>query len=100
MFETFAGDFNPLPEEGVSASDAAELVPKAVAQAGRTAASTYSIYRGLSVPLRSSVYRGLQSSTYGLAATIEEAVPYLQLGGATIHAVGKAGTAAYNGECH
>jgi hypothetical protein len=100
MFTTFAGDFNPLPDEGPSASDAAELGPKAIAQAGRTAASAYSLYQGLSVPLRSSIYRGLQSSTYGLAASAEEAVPYLQLGGATVHAVGAAGVAAYNGECH
>jgi hypothetical protein len=48
------------------------LGPKALAQAGRTAATAYSVYRGLSVPLRSSIYRGLQSSTYGYAAALEE----------------------------
>ncbi len=100
MFETFAGDFNPLPDESASSSDVAEVGPKAVAQAGRTAATTYSIYQGLSVPLRSSVYRGLQSSTLSYASAAEEAAPYLLVGYATGHSVLTAGSAAYNGECH
>jgi hypothetical protein len=100
MFTTFAGDFNPLPDQGLSANDTAELGPKAVAQAGRTAASAYSLYQGLSVPLRSSIYRGLQSSAYGISATLEEAVPYAQVGYAGGHALYTAGSAAYNGECH
>ena len=100
MAETFAGAFNPLPDEGPGASDAAELGPKAIAQAGRTAASAYSVYQGLSVPLRSSIYRGLQSSTYGYAAALEEAAPYLQVGYAGANALATAGSAAYNGECH
>ena len=100
MMATFAGSFNPLPDEGPNASDAAELGPKVVAQAGKTAASAYSVYRGLSVPLRSSIYRGLQSSTYGYAAALEEAAPYLQVGYATGNALATAGSAAYDGECH
>jgi hypothetical protein len=56
MAETFAGAFNPLPDEGPGASDAAELGPKALAQAGRTVASAYSVSQELSVPLRSSIY--------------------------------------------
>jgi hypothetical protein len=80
MAETFGDVFNPLPGDGVGASDAAELGPKAVAGAGQAAASAYSLYQDLSVPLRSSIYRGLQSSTYGLAATAEEVAPYLQVG--------------------
>jgi hypothetical protein len=100
MFTTFAKDFNPLPDDGISASDVTELAPKAVAQAGRTAASAYSVYQGLRVPLRSSIYRGLQRSTYGLAATAEEVAPYAQVGYAGLDALGTASMAAYNGECH
>jgi len=97
---TFAEDFNPLPGDGPDVSDAVELGPKAVAQAGQTAASAYSIYQGLSVPLRSSIYRSLQSSTLGYAAALEEAAPYLQVGAAGADALFTAGSAAYNGECH
>ena len=100
MFSTFAGEFNPLPDDEISASDVADLGPKAVAQTGRTAASAYSLYKGLSVPLRSSIYRGLQSSTYGISATLERAAPYAQVGYAGAKALYKAGSAAYNGECH
>jgi hypothetical protein len=100
MATTFAEDFNPLPGDGLGPSDAAELGPQAAAQAGRTAASAYSLYQGLSVPLRSSIYRGLQSSTYGLAATAEEAAPYLQVGYAGADALVTASLKAYNGECH
>jgi hypothetical protein len=100
MAETFGDVFNPLPGDGVGASDAAELGPKAVAGAGQAAASAYSLYQDLSVPLRSSIYRGLQSSTYGLAATAEEVAPYLQVGYAGGKALATASMAAYNGECH
>ncbi len=100
MATTFADVFNPLPGDGLGPSDAAELGPQALAQAGRTAASAYSLYQGLSVPLRSSIYRGLQSSTYGLAATAEEAAPYLQVGYAGGKALTITSMAAYNGECH
>jgi len=100
MFETFAEGFNPLPTDGPDANTALELGPKAVAQVGRTAATVYSVSKGLSVPLRSSIYRGLQSSTYGISATLEEAVPYAQVGIAGGQALYTAGSAAYNGECH
>ena len=100
MFSTFAESFNPFPDDGPGASDAAELGPKGVAQAGRAAASAYSVYEGLSVPLRSSIYRGLQSSTYGYAAALEEVAPYLQVGYGTGDALVTPGSAAYNGECH
>jgi hypothetical protein len=100
MAETFADVFNPLPGDGVGASDAAEIGPKAVAGAGQAAASAYSLYQGLSVPLRSSIYRGLQSSTYGYAGALEEAAPYALVGYAGGKALYTAGSAAYNGECH
>lgn len=100
MAETFAGAFNPLPDDGPGAGDAAELGPKAVAEAGRAAASVYSVYQGLSVPLRSSIYRGLQSSTYGYAGALEEAAPYALVGYAGGNALVTASMAAYNGECH
>jgi hypothetical protein len=77
-----------------------EVGPKAVATVGRSAATAYSIARGLSVPLRSSIYRGLQSSTYAYASAFEEAAPYLQVGYAGGNALYTAGSAAYNGECH
>jgi hypothetical protein len=48
MFETFAEGFNPLPSEGPDVGTALEVGPKAVAQAGRAAASAYSLYQGLS----------------------------------------------------
>jgi RHS repeat-associated protein len=100
MFYTFADVFNPLPGDGVGASDVAELGPKAVAGAGQVAASAYSAYQGLSVPLRSSIYRGLQSSTYGYAEAVGEAAPYALVGYAGGKALVTAGSAAYNGECH
>jgi len=60
VFETFAGDFNPHPDESMSASDVAELAPKAAGAAGLARASLYSASKGLTVPLRSGVYRGLR----------------------------------------
>ena len=100
MAETFADAFNPLPGDGVGPGDVAELGPKAVAGAGQAAASAYSVYQGLSVPLRSSIYRGLQSSTYGYAGAVEEAAPYAVVVYAGGNALYTAGSAAYNGECH
>ena len=97
MAETFAESFNPIRPD--AAGTALDLGPKGVAGAGQVSASAYSAYQGLSVPLRSSVYRGLQSSTYGYAAAFEEAAPYLQVGYAGGNAVYTAGSAAYNGEC-
>lgn len=100
MVSTFADVFNPLPGDGLGASDAAELGPKAVAGAGQAAASAYSLYQGLSVPLRSSIYRGLQSSTYVYAEAVGTAAPYALVGYAGGKALITAGSAAYNGECH
>jgi len=100
MTETFADAFNPLPGGGVGPGDVAEIGPKAVAGAGQAAASAYSLYQGLSVPLRSSIYRGLQSSTYGYAGALEEAAPYAVVAYAGGNALYTAGSAAYNGECH
>lgn len=100
MLSTLADTLNPLPGGGVGASDVAESAPNAVAGAGQAAASAYSVYQGLSVPLRSSIYRGLQSSTYGYAGAVAEAVPYALVGYAGGKALYTAGTAAYNGECH
>jgi RHS repeat-associated protein len=100
MAETFADAFNPLPGNGVGPGDVAEIGPKAVAGAGQAAASAYSVYQGLSVPLRSSIYRGLQSSTYGSAGALEEAAPYAVVVYAGGNALYTAGSAAYNGECH
>ncbi len=100
MAETFADVFNPLPGGDLGAGDAAELGPKAVARAGQAAASAYSVYQGLSVPLRSSIYRGLQSSTYGYAAALEEVAPYLQVGYAGGKALLVTSMAAYNGKCY
>ena len=100
MFSTFADVFNPLPGAGPGASDVAELAPNAVAGAGQAAASAYSVYQGLIVPLRSSIYRSLQSSTLGYAATLGEALPYLQAGYAGGKALAITSMAAYNGECH
>lgn len=100
MAETLADAFNPLPGDGVDPGDVAELGPKAVASAGQAAASAYSVYQGLSVPLRSSIYRGLQSSTYGYAGALEEAAPYAVVVYAGGNALYTAGSAAYNGECH
>jgi hypothetical protein len=92
--------FHPLPGDGVGPGDVAEIGPKAVAGAGQAAASAYSVYQGLSVPLRSSIYRGLQSSTYGYAGAVEEAAPYAVVVYAGGNALYTAGSAAYNGECH
>jgi RHS repeat-associated protein len=100
MAETFADAFNPLPGNGVGPGDVAEIGPNAVAGAGQAAASAYSVYQGLSVPLRSSIYRGLQSSTYGYAGALEEAAPYAVVVYAGGSALYTAGSAAYNGECH
>ena len=41
----------------------------------------------------------LMSSAYGISATLEEAMPYVQVVGAGGHALYKAGLAAKNGEC-
>lgn len=100
MATTFADVFNPLPGDGVGASDAADLAPKAAAASGHAVASAYSLYQGLSVPLRSSIYRGLQSSTYGYAEAVGTAAPYALVGYAGGKALITAGSAAYNGECH
>ena len=100
MAETFADAFNPLPGDSVGPGDVAEVGPKAVAGAGQAAASAYSVYRGLTVPLRSSIYRGLQSSTYSYAGAVEEAAPYAVVVYAGGNALYTAGSAAYNGECH
>lgn len=99
MFSTFAEDFNPLPGDGPGVNDAAELAPKAIAAVGMAKAVGYGISNGLTVPLRSSTYRGLRSSTFSEAAEAEDAIPELQFGYATGDALLTAGHAAYNGQC-
>jgi|GEM_PF-5072333 len=100
LFTTFWGDLNPLPAGGLSANELAELAPKAAGEAGLARASLYSASKGLTVPLRSSVYRGLRGQALGWSEAVGKAAPYVLLGGATIHAVGAAGVAGHNGECH
>jgi RHS repeat-associated protein len=100
MFTTFAEDFNPLPSDQLDASDVKELAPKVAGKAILTGATAYSISKGLTVPLRSSVYRGIRAKALSNATKIEEAAPYVQFGYATADAIGTAGEAAYNGECH
>jgi hypothetical protein len=46
------------------------------------------------------VFRGLRAQALEWSVAVEEAAPAVQLVGATVHAVGAAGVAAYNGECH
>jgi hypothetical protein len=100
MFGTLAEDLNPLPTDGPGAGDAIEHAPAAIAAVGYARASIYGVSKGLSVPLRSRVFRSLRSSTLGDSLAAEEVVPQALVVYATGDALLTAGTAAYNGVCH
>jgi hypothetical protein len=100
MFGTFADDLNPVPTGGPGADDGAKLAPKAVAAVGAARALAYSASQGLSVPMRSSVYRRLAGSADLAADAAESYALPAQITYATGHAVLAAGVSAYNGTCH
>ena len=63
-------------------------------------ASAYSVSNGLTVPLPSSIYRGLRAQALGDSVAVEELVLPAQTLYATGDALYAAGSAAYYGECH
>lgn len=105
LLETFLKDVVPVPvpyEHAAGARDVLEVGSKAVSTAAYSgaishAASAVNVLgeKGLLYPFKSSTFRSL----LGISKVAEDmALPAFVAGG-TIHAVGKAGWAAWNGEC-
>jgi hypothetical protein len=100
MLATIMGDMNPLPSGGPGPTDVAAVAPKAVLGIGGGAAIGYGVSQGLTVPMRSSIYRALSVSTKGAADVAEKFALPAQIVGSAAHGMINAGIGASNGTCH
>jgi hypothetical protein len=96
-----AENLSPVPTDiGVGDAVNGDNFKAAAYLGGIFKAGVYSGYRGLSTPMRSTIYRSIRGSGAAASEAAEAFATEAIVAASAGHAIWKSGSAALNGTCH